>query len=95
MATVTHRESTVGVRELRQHGDLLALDAPGAVPLEAAERGGPRRTARGSAIAGGLAYLDSSAFVGLPLREDEHDALRGELSHWGGCATRPRGSACR
>jgi hypothetical protein len=36
MATVTHRESTVGVRELRQHGDLLALDAPGGRPA-----GGP------------------------------------------------------
>jgi predicted nucleic acid-binding protein len=50
----------------------------------AAERGGPRRAARGSAITGRLAYLDTSAFVKLPLREPEHDALRAELTRWDG-----------
>jgi predicted nucleic acid-binding protein len=31
-----------------------------------------------------LAYLDSSAFVKLPLREPEHAALREELARWDG-----------
>ncbi len=32
----------------------------------------------------GLAYLDTSAYVKLPLREPEEVALRGELAEYGG-----------
>lgn len=35
-------------------------------------------------MAGRLAYLDTSAFVKLPLEESEHAALREELARWDG-----------
>jgi len=39
---------------------------------------------RGPAIAGRLAYVDTSALVKLPLEEDGHEALRRELDGWDG-----------
>ncbi len=35
-------------------------------------------------VAGPLAYLDTSAYVKLPLAEPERDALRAELGRWEG-----------
>jgi predicted nucleic acid-binding protein len=35
-------------------------------------------------VNGRLAYLDSSAYVKLPLKEREHEALRVELAEWDG-----------
>lgn len=35
-------------------------------------------------MTGRLAYLDTSAYVKLPLKESGHERLRGELSHWDG-----------
>lgn len=60
--------------------DLLALDAPGAAPrARPAKRARPRRAPRGAAVAGRLAYLDTSAYVKLALAEPERDALWAEL----------------
>jgi uncharacterized protein len=35
-------------------------------------------------VTGRLVYLDTSAYVKLPLQEDGHEDLRSELSHWDG-----------
>ena len=50
----------------------------------AAQRPNPRRASRGAAVAGRLVYLDTSAYVKLPLQEAEETALREELSGWDG-----------
>lgn len=73
MLAVTHMERSVGIRELRQH-----------LYRYLHERRGPRRAPRGAAVAAGLAYVDSSALVKLPLAEAERVALRAELSGWVG-----------
>ncbi len=53
----------------------------------ASEPAGARRAARGAAIAGRLAYVDTSAFVKLPLEEIGHEPLRRALDSWDGVAS--------
>ena len=67
----------------------MATCCPGCAAPHAAGSGptqprDPRSAAGGAAVAGRLAYLDSSAYVKLPLRESGHEALLGELVEWDG-----------